>query len=82
MCHLSIEKVLKSLYLKTLKKLPPKTHDLLFLVSKINLTIDKEKLDFLKTLNNVSIPTRYPEELSLLLKAYNKKRTLMIINKS
>ena len=35
MCHLSIEKSLKGLYSKELAEVPPKTHNLLYLIKKI-----------------------------------------------
>jgi HEPN domain-containing protein len=41
MCHLSIEKALKGLYIRKFKDAPPKTHNLLY--------ISKELLRWLKT---------------------------------
>lgn len=75
MCHLSIEKALKGLYAERLKKNPPKIHDLVFLSEKINLAIPAELNDFIDELNDLSVPTRYPDELKRLLKEYNKGRT-------
>jgi len=37
MCHLSIEKALKGIYQERLSVLPPKTHNLLYLLNKIDL---------------------------------------------
>ncbi|MHC4882584.1 MAG: HEPN domain-containing protein [Planctomycetota bacterium] len=34
MCHQSIEKALKGLFQKTLQSVPPKTHNLIFLLDK------------------------------------------------
>ena len=82
MAHLSLEKLLKALYFKILKELPPKTHDLLFLISKSGIEIPSDKMRFLKILNNVSIPTRYPQDLNRLLKVYNKNKTKEIIAQS
>ncbi|MCF6149353.1 MAG: HEPN domain-containing protein [Candidatus Kuenenia sp.] len=39
MCHLAIEKALKGLYAKELNKLPPKTHNLIYLVEEIHLDL-------------------------------------------
>ena len=50
MCHLALEKILKALYFKTLNVNPPKTHDLLFLISKIDRELPDEKINFLKIL--------------------------------
>jgi len=38
-CHLCIEKMLKALYVKFNKNLAPKTHDLPYLYSKINIEL-------------------------------------------
>ena len=39
MCHLSIEKALKGLYIKTLNHVPPKTHNLLYLLTQITTNL-------------------------------------------
>jgi len=36
--------------------------------------------EFVFTLNKISVPTRYPEDLRKLLEAYTKKRTEVILN--
>ena len=45
MCHLSIEKALKGLYLERLKEIPPKTHNLVYLVEKIKLLLPENLYD-------------------------------------
>jgi HEPN domain-containing protein len=79
MCHLSIEKALKGLYTDKLKTNAPKTHDLVYLCQKIELEIPEGQKYFLENLNALSVPTRYPDELSKLIKQYNKSRTEGII---
>jgi len=79
MCHLSVEKALKGLYAKSFQKDPPKTHDLLYLVNKIQLNPDEERLNFFKELTNASIPTRYPDELAKLFKIFTKDKTGQIL---
>jgi HEPN domain-containing protein len=82
MCHLSVEKALKGLYIKKLKEVPPKVHNLIFLVEKIGLNLPDDLYDLVFNLNRVSIPTRYPEDLQKMQKDYNKKKTSDIFNKS
>lgn len=82
MCHLAIEKALKGLYAKELNKLPPKTHNLIYLVEEIKLKLSEDQYDFIFTLNGVSIPTRYPDELQKMKKDYNKTKTIMLLEKS
>ena len=82
MCHLSIEKALKGLYTQKLNKTPPKTHNLIFLVEKIKLGLSEDLYDFIFTLNGVSVPTRYPDELQKLQKDYNTAKTRVLLEKS
>ncbi len=37
MCHLSIEKALKGLYFEKLREIPPKVHNLVYLLKKIDI---------------------------------------------
>jgi len=82
MCHLSIEKALKALYAKKLGKNPSKTHSLVYLAQSIHLDLPEQTKQFLETLDDVSVPTRYPEELEKLIKQYSKNRTKSILDKS
>lgn len=82
MCHLSVEKALKALYTKYLNENPPKTHDLNFLCDKINLELPEVLFDFIDKLNDLSVPTRYPDELETLLNHYQMKKTDEIIRES
>ena len=63
MCHLSIEKALKGLYQERLKEIPPKVHNLIYLIEKINLKLPNILYNVVYTLNRISVPTRYPEDL-------------------
>lgn len=79
MCHLSIEKALKGLYLERLKEIPPKTHNLVYLVEKIKLLLPENLYDSVFALNRVSVPTRYPDDIQRMLKDYNEERTKKVI---
>lgn len=79
MCHLCIEKALKGLYTKELNEIPPKIHNLLYLIKKIDIVFPAELKEFITELNRVSIPTRYPEKLSTLLKDFNRKKVALIL---
>ena len=82
MCHLTIEKALKGLYTKKFKSNAPKTHDLIYLVKKIELELLPSYLDFLETLNDLSVPTRYPDDLERLLNQYRREKTEEILLKT
>ncbi len=73
MCHLSTEKALKAIVAERTKKVPPKTHDLFYLVKLSAIDIpDIHKL-IIAHLNEASIPTPYPEDISRLTRQYNKQ---------
>jgi len=82
MCHLSLEKALKGRYAEILGKEPPKTHNLLYLLEKMKLKLPEALCDFISTLNRVSIPTRYPDDLQRILKDYDKKKTKEVLDQS
>lgn len=82
MCHLAIEKCLKGLYSKTLNDLPPKTHNLIYLLEKISIQPPENIFQVIYSLNSQSVATRYPEELHKILKDYTKEKSLEIIIKS
>jgi len=82
MCHLSIEKALKGLYAEKFQKDPPKVHNLNYLCEKIGIKLAEEFQLFLDRLNNLSVPTRYPDELAKLLKDYRKDLTKTVLKQT
>jgi len=82
MCHLSIEKALKGIYQKKSGDVPPRTHNLVFLVEKAQLKLSDKLGDFIFSLNHASIPTRYPDDLQRMLKDYSTEKTREILDKS
>ncbi|MFH1050708.1 MAG: HEPN domain-containing protein [bacterium] len=79
MAHLSIEKALKGLWADIFKEDAPKTHNLIFLYSRLSVELPEELKYIVDELNQVSIPTRYPETLDKLFNSYPKDRTEKII---
>lgn len=82
MCHLSIEKALKGLYSKNFQKSPPKTHNLNYLYELIQLNLEEDLQKFIDILNDLSVPTRYPDELERLLKDYDRNNTQNILERT
>jgi HEPN domain-containing protein len=78
MCHLSLEKALKGLYIKRFNKMPPKLHDLMYFVGKIALNLPEDKSSFLVWINGLSITVRYPEDLRNMVALYTKEQTAHI----
>ena len=60
--HLVIEKTLKAYFVYTNdNKIPPKTHNLLKLAEKSNLSLTEEQKSFLDEVNDFNLEVRYPE---------------------
>lgn len=86
MCHLAIEKMFKAAVCRQTNKIPPKTHDLIYLLNLGKIKLCDSSLDFVGIINNAGVVTRYPEDLSKLVSSYPKniaqgylKKTLEII---
>lgn len=79
MCHLSLEKALKGVYCAKLQEIPPKVHNLVFLINKSGITLPQTLGKFIVKLNEANIATRYPESLEKLQKAYTEDITKEII---
>jgi HEPN domain-containing protein len=82
MCHLSVEKLLKALYEATYEKVPPKTHNLIYLSNAVKLEIPENMLQTIESLNDLSIVTRYPEDINDLIKAFKKDRAADYLKKT
>jgi HEPN domain-containing protein len=70
MCHLALEKMLKAHFTKVTQSIPPKTHDLIYLIRKNGLELPQSHLEFIGKINNASVPTRYPEDLQRIIAQY------------
>jgi len=78
MCHLSLEKTLKALYIKKLNEIPPKLHALMYFVNRLQLTLSDEYLLFVEKIDRLSIVTRYPEDLRAMIALYTTQQTIDI----
>lgn len=82
MCHLAIEKALKAIVCEETNKVPPKTHDLIYLINLGKVVLPGDLLDFVGVINNAGIVTRYPEDLSKLISSYPKEITQKYLDKT
>jgi len=82
MCHLAVEKALKAIVVCEIKKSPPKTHDLFHLVKLALLELPDNHKPILMHLNEASVPTRYPEDIAKLSKAYNRQAAARYLNET
>ena len=81
MCHLAVEKALKGIYQKKILDVPPRTHNLIYLIEKTQLQLPPNLLEAVVFLNRLSIPTRYPDDLQRMMKDYDKEKTNEIVEK-
>ena len=70
MCHMAVEEALKGLFEARLGRMPPKTHNLVYLASQAGVQPEAEVGAFLVRLGEASIPTRYPDSIDRLQKEY------------
>ncbi len=81
MCHLAIEKGLKGLYYEKLREIPPKSHNLIYLLNEIGIKPPEKPGRFIVKLSEASIPIRYPENLAKIQQLYNEGEVKGILAK-
>lgn len=79
MCHLATEKMIKAIISTETEGLPPKSHSLLYLSGKALVQFPEDLQEFIEQLDNVSVVTRYPEDLKKLSKEFNKSMTEKVL---
>ncbi|MHB8910880.1 MAG: HEPN domain-containing protein [Syntrophales bacterium] len=83
MCHLAIEKMLKAILAqKYPEDVPPKIHNLINLAQKTEMTLPDNLKDFFQRIDNVSVVTRYPEDLRTLSKEFNQETAKRILTET
>ena len=82
MAHLAIEKSLKGIYQKKLNEIPPRTHSLIQFVNKTQLTPPEKIGEFLVRIDQASVATRYPEDLSKLQSVYTQQTVKEILSQT
>lgn len=60
--HLTLEKILKAIYVYRLEETPPYTHRLVYLAESVSLTVNEEQLELLETVTDFNMEARYPDE--------------------
>jgi HEPN domain-containing protein len=79
--HLILEKILKAVYVRDNHSIPPKTHDLLRLAKSTKLQLSKDQEEFLNTVNDFNIESRYPDYKQQFYKVCTKEYTEENFNK-
>jgi HEPN domain-containing protein len=80
MCHLAIEKMLKAILAQKFPDaVPPKIHNLIHLAQKTEIVLPENLKDFFQRIDNVSVATRYPEDLRTLSREFNQDTAKRIL---
>jgi HEPN domain-containing protein len=66
--HLTIEKLLKAIFVKKFNEAPPRTHRLVFLAEKVELGMSSHRLELLEVITDFNLEARYPDEKFSFLK--------------
>jgi HEPN domain-containing protein len=79
--HLVMEKLCKSLWIKhNSENVPPRTHNLMHLLSSTPIKLTEDQSEFLLTLNRFQLEGRYPDYLTKIQNICTKEFTASIIN--
>ena len=78
-CHLSIEKILKAIIVKTTQGAPPLLHDLVRLVERTSINLSAKQKNELAEISTFNIEARYDDYKLSFHKKANKRFTLKYI---
>jgi len=79
--HLVIEKLCKSIWIKHNKEnVPPRTHNLIYLLTATPISLTEEQSEFLLTLNRFQLEGRYPDYMTKMNNICNQEFTQSMIN--
>lgn len=82
MCQQAVEKILKALYVQHRGEIPPRTHNLLYVLDVLKLDIDEKEKVWLAQLNQFYLESRYPGERMALARAVDKKKAADILKQT
>ena len=71
-CHLAIEKMLKAAVINITGEAAPRTHNLRYLTGLAGMPTDHPHFEFISKLSDLSVPTRYPEDMMEMGTAFTK----------
>jgi HEPN domain-containing protein len=81
--HLVIEKICKALWIKFNEgNVPPRTHNLIQLLSTIPIELDEDKSEFMLSLNRFQLEGRYPDYLTKMHNICNESFTNSMIGET
>jgi HEPN domain-containing protein len=80
--HLTLEKLAKAHWVKThTDNIPPKVHNVVWLLEQSNIDLGEEMMDFLEDFNDFQLSGRYPDYTKNIYKMCTKVFTLTQLEK-
>lgn len=79
--HLTIEKLLRAVFVSKFDEPPPRTHRLVYLAEKVQLDLSSEKLEMLEIITDFNLEARYPDEKFSFFKKCTRHFTEKYLNK-
>jgi HEPN domain-containing protein len=78
-CHLAVEKAIKAVWQHKHKALPPKSHNLTWLLGESGFALPDDLAEFFHGLAQASVPVLYPETLEGFRKAFPRTDVVEIL---
>lgn len=82
MCHQTIEKALKGLYVQEHTKVPPPIHNLIKLSKELSIQFPYDTKVFLEELNPLNIQARYPDIKKRISQILTRSQAIKILSKT
>ncbi len=84
MCHQSLEKLLKAVFIKTNSGIPPYTHSLIDLAKKslVYEELSEQQKDFIDLIQPLNIQARYPTHKEMIFKTLDYKKCTDILDQT
>lgn len=79
--HLTLEKLLKAIFVSKFDESPPFTHRLTYLAEKTGLSLSPERLETLEIVTDFNLEARYPDEKFSFHKKCTREFTETYLNK-
>ena len=82
MCQQAIEKTLKAIFVAKKNEIPPRTHNLLYLIDILQLTVSEDDKNICAQLNQFYLGHRYPGSIMDLVKAVDQQKAVYYFDKT
>ena len=78
--HLTLEKILKAIYVHDKEDNPPRSHRLVYLAGKTDLELREEQVELLEIVTDFNLEARYPDEKFSFYKQCTKEFTIRYLD--